>query len=153
MPNNAADPPNNGAVITISQIIKSIMSSAEEAELGSLFVNCGESIPVRHALKEMIHKQPPTPMQTDNTTALGVVTNKIASRRLKCMDMKIHWLPCQLTQEKFRHHWRPGSANMGDYVTKHLAAIHHCSVRGTFLMPKFKLDLIRKRNLARIAGK
>ena len=92
MSNNTAVPPNNGATITIAQIIKAVMSSAAEAELGALFINCQEAIPASHARKAMGHKQPPTPMQTDNTTALGVVTNNIASRRLKSMGMKLHWL-------------------------------------------------------------
>ena len=87
---DSADPPNNGAVLTIAQIIKNIMSSAAEAELGALFINCREAVPARHTLEEMGHKQPPTPMQTDNTTALGVVTNNIASKHLKSMDMKLH---------------------------------------------------------------
>ncbi len=30
-------------------------------------------------------------MQTDNTTALGVVNNKVM-KKLKSMDMKYHWL-------------------------------------------------------------
>ena len=94
MSNDTPDPPNNGAVITIAQIIKAVMSSAAEAELGALFINCHEAIPEQHALEEMGHKQPPTPMQTDNTTALGVATNSIASKRLKSMDMKFHWLRC-----------------------------------------------------------
>ena len=92
MSSDNADPPNNGAVLTIAQIIKNVMSSAAEAELGALFINCREAIPARHALIEMGHPQPPTPMQTDNTTALGVVNNNIASKRLKSMDMKLHWL-------------------------------------------------------------
>ena len=45
MSNNTPDPPNNGAVITIAQIIKAVMSSAAEAELGALFINCREAIP------------------------------------------------------------------------------------------------------------
>ena len=146
MSSNTSEPPNNGAVITIAQIIKAVMSSAAEAELGALFINCREAIPARHALEEMGHKQPPTPMQTDNTTALGVVTNNIASKRLKSMDMKFHWLRCRAAQGQFRHYWRPGPTNLGDYVTKHHAAIHHRATRGTFLTPKFKLDLLRKRN-------
>ena len=92
MSNDSNDPPNNGAVLTIAQIIKNVMSSAAEAELGALFINCREAVPARHTLKEMEHKQPPTPMQTDNTMALGVVTNNIASKRLKSMDMKLHCL-------------------------------------------------------------
>jgi hypothetical protein len=37
------------------------------------------------------HKQPPTPMQTDNFTALGVVNNNVM-KNLKAVDMKYHWL-------------------------------------------------------------
>ena len=59
------------------------MSSSAEAELGSLFINFKEDIPARQALEEMGHKQPPTPMQTDNTTAHGVVTKNIARNMLK----------------------------------------------------------------------
>ena len=91
-------PANNGTVIKVSQIIKAVMSSATEAELGALFINCREVIPVRHALKIMGHKQSPTSMETYNTTALGVVTNNIASKRLKSMDMKFHWLCCRIAQ-------------------------------------------------------
>ena len=44
-------PPNNGAVFTISKIIKAVMSSSAEAELGSLFINCKESIQARQDLE------------------------------------------------------------------------------------------------------
>jgi hypothetical protein len=36
-------PRNNGAVLNISQIIKAVMSSAAEAELGALFINTKSS--------------------------------------------------------------------------------------------------------------
>ena len=101
MSNNSPIPANNRAVVTISQIIKAVMSSAAEAELGSLFINCREAIPARHALKAMGHKQPPTPMQTNNTTAIGFVTNNISSKRLKYMDMKLHWLWCKIPLKQF----------------------------------------------------
>ena len=70
-------PENNVAVHTVTQIIKTVMSYTAEAELGTLCINCREATPERHLLKAMGHRQPPTPMQTDNSTALGVVTNKI----------------------------------------------------------------------------
>ena len=89
---NSADPPNNGAVITVAQVIKAVMSSAVEAKIGALFVNCRKTIPARHALEEMGHKQPPTPMQTNTTTILDVVTNKLVSKRFKSMDMKLQRL-------------------------------------------------------------
>ena len=85
-----AVPANNGAVIAVSQVIKAVMSSATEAKLGACFVNRREAIPAHHALQIMGHSQPPTQMKTDNTTVLGVVTNNIASKCLKSMDMKLH---------------------------------------------------------------
>ena len=68
------------------------MSSAAEAKLGALFINCKEAIPTRQALGEMGEKKPPTPMQIDNTTAHGVITNNIVSKRLKSMGMGLYWL-------------------------------------------------------------
>ena len=124
MSNDSSNPPHNGADLTIAQIIKNAMSSAAEAELGTLFINCREAIPARHALEEMGHPHPPTPMQTDNTTALGVMTNNIESKRLKSMDMQLHWLRCRAAQEQFRHFWWCGPSNRAVYVTKHHAAIH-----------------------------
>jgi hypothetical protein len=79
--------PNNGAVFTISLIIKAVMSLAAEAEINALYINCHEAVPTWHVLEFMGHKQLPTPMQTDNTTALGVV-NKNVMKKLKLMDMK-----------------------------------------------------------------
>ncbi len=37
-------PPNNGAILTVATIIKAVMSSAAEAELGALFVNAKEAV-------------------------------------------------------------------------------------------------------------
>ena len=37
--NNAEVPPNNGSIHNVAQIIKAVMSSAAEAELGALFIN------------------------------------------------------------------------------------------------------------------
>jgi hypothetical protein len=124
MSTDTARPPNNGAVLTIAQIIKAVMTSAAEAEIGALYINCREAVPAQHTLEYMGHPQPPTPMQMDNTTALGVVNNNI-TKKLKAMDMKYHWLRDRENQGQFRHYWVPGKENNGDYATKHHAPIHH----------------------------
>ncbi len=64
------DPINNGAVLNIPQLIKAVMFSTAEAELGALYINAREAVPQCQTLAEMGHKQPPTPMQTDNSTSL-----------------------------------------------------------------------------------
>ena len=75
-------------------------------------------------------------MQNDNTTAHGVVTNNITIKHLKSMDTKLHWLWCRIAQKQIRHYWQLVPNNLGDYVTKHHAAVNHKEVRGTYLTPK-----------------
>ena len=43
-------------------------SAAAEAEMGALYINAREAIPMRITLEEMGHRQPPTPMQADYYT-------------------------------------------------------------------------------------
>ena len=76
-------PPKNGAVTTISRIIKTVMSSTAEEELCALFINCQEAVPAIITLGEKGHKHPPTQIQTENTTAIGVVNDNIVSKKLK----------------------------------------------------------------------
>jgi hypothetical protein len=135
--------PNNGAILNISQIIKSVMSSAAEAELGALYINAREAVPCRTLLHEMGHQQPPTPIQTDNSTALGVVTNNILPRRTKAMDMRFWWLRDRDEQEQFRYFWRPGTTNRGDYWTKHHCSAHHQEKRDEILTPLFIIQALR----------
>ena len=95
MSNNVKTPTNNVAVFTISQLIKAVLSLAAKAKVDALHINFSEVVPARHSLEIMGHKQPPTPMQTDNnnTAALGVI-NRNVMKKLKSMDMKYHWLQC-----------------------------------------------------------
>ena len=48
-------PPNNGAILGIAQIIKAVMTSAAEAEVGALFINTKEAVNIRNILQEMGH--------------------------------------------------------------------------------------------------
>ncbi len=45
--NNEPDPPNNGAILTNATIIKNVMSSAAEAEIGALYLNAREAVYLR----------------------------------------------------------------------------------------------------------
>jgi hypothetical protein len=99
------DPANNGAVLNLAQLIKAAISSAVEAELGALYINAQEAVPQRTTLAKMGHKQPQTPMQTNNTTALGVVNNNIQPRRTNAMDMRFHWLCDRKAQRQFHFFW------------------------------------------------
>ena len=78
-------PPNNGAVLNIAQIMKTLMYLVIEEEIVAMYVNAREFVPARQSLNEMGHRQLWTPMQTDNTAAHSVVTNNVHPKRTKAM--------------------------------------------------------------------
>jgi hypothetical protein len=94
-------PQFNGAVLSIAQIIKFAMASAAKSELAALFITAQEMIPHRQTLINMGWPQPKSPIQTDNSTAAGVVNNTIVPRRSKMMDLCFLWLRCQASQDQF----------------------------------------------------
>ena len=102
---NKENAENNGAILNIAKIIKSVVSSAAEAEIGALFINTRQAIPAKRTLEEMGHKQPATPIQTDNTTALGFVTKTLNPKATKSTDMKYWCLSDKSDQEQFHYYW------------------------------------------------
>ncbi len=143
MSSDTKDPSNNGTVLNMAQIIKYVMSSAAKAELGALYVNACKAFLQRQLLEEMSHPQPPTPMQADNSTALGVVTSNIQPRQTKAMDMQFHWLRCCEAQSQFRFFWQTVTTNLADYWTKHHCAAHHIQQRPKFLTPQSMITALR----------
>ncbi len=122
---------HNGPVLTISQIIKFITSLATESELAGLFICAKEVVPLRHSLLEMGWPQSQSPIQTDNTMALGVANKTIIAKKMKSMDMRLWWLHCQESQGQFCFYWGPGSTNLADYSTKAHLDIYHESQHPT----------------------
>jgi hypothetical protein len=128
---------HNGAVLVLSAIIKHVMASASETELAALFYGCKEAIPLRTTLEEMGHQQPgPTPVTTDNTTAVGLTLNTMSPKASKSMDMRFQWLKCRRAQSLFRYLWAKGVKNRADYPSKHHSASHHQSVRSSYVMDR-----------------
>ena len=144
MSDNAADPADNGAVLNTAQILKNVHSSAAEAEIGALFLNSRQAIPARTTLEELGHKQPPTPIQTDNTTALGFVSKNLQPKATKSTDMKYWWMRDRSDQKQFRYYWGKGSGNRADYWTKHFCAAHHREKRDSILTRVETLQELRK---------
>jgi hypothetical protein len=135
-------PPNNGAILNIAHIIKHVRASATEAELAALYINVREEVYIRIIVKELGHKQPATPIQTDNSMAEAVCNGKIQPKRTKAMDMRFHWLRNRECQNQFGIYWRPGKLNYADYWTKHHPAKHHQNVRRDFLTLCLALEML-----------
>ena len=75
------------------------MGSATKAEIGGLYLNAQDAIPIYQCLIDMGHPQPPTPLCTDNSASNGLVTVKFQRRRSKSIDMHFHWLRNHITQK------------------------------------------------------
>jgi len=78
----------NGAIYTLSTILKMVAASAAEAELGALFMNIREERIMRLTLAEMGYSQPPTPIHSDNTTVMGIVNDIIKKQRSRSFETR-----------------------------------------------------------------
>jgi hypothetical protein len=122
---NTANKLTNGEILIISTVLKHVMSSAAEAEIGAVFINAKEGAVLRTALEEIGHPHPPTPLETDNTTATGYSNGTIKQKRTKAMDMRFYWIKDRVKQGQFNVYWGPGYLNLADYFTKHHSPAHH----------------------------
>ncbi len=102
-----------------------------------------KAIYIRIILEELGHPQLPTPLQTDNAMADGVIIGKVQPKWTKAMDMRFHWLRDWECKQKFRIYWRPGKLNYADYWTKHHPETHHCNMQKDFLTPHIILKMLR----------
>ena len=67
----------NVAILTQCCILKCVAASAAEDELSTLFLNAMDVKSIRLILDKLGHQQPATPVNVDNTTAVGIVNNSI----------------------------------------------------------------------------
>jgi hypothetical protein len=74
--------------LIVSKVLKHVMSSAAKKEIGAVFINAKEDTFLRTTLEELGHTDPPTPMETDNTTATGYSNGAIKQKRTKAIDMR-----------------------------------------------------------------
>ena len=70
-------PIHNGFIFIMCKILRNIMALKAESEYGALLLNGQASVLIRTTLLEMHHPQPPTPIQVDNSTAVGIAIKSI----------------------------------------------------------------------------
>jgi hypothetical protein len=124
----------NGAILIVSKVIKHVTSSAAEAEIGAVFINAKEGAVLRTTLEELWHTQPPpTPIETDNTTATGYINGTIKQKRRKSMDIRFYWIKDQVKQGQFKIYWGSGYQKLADYFSKHHSLAHHKRIRDIYI--------------------
>jgi hypothetical protein len=74
------NPPNedkiNWSILDVASVIKNVVASAAESEVGACFQNAQTAAPLRFILLELGHKQSSTPLRTDKSTAYGYLTKQ-----------------------------------------------------------------------------
>ena len=120
-----AKPKLNEPVLTIAKIITTVMASAAEAEMAALYITAKTIIPLRNTLIEMGWPQPQTPIQTDNSTAVGFTKKNHSQQIHQISGYETLVAQRQGITRKIRYYWAPGSENEGDYSTKHHPPIYH----------------------------
>ena len=124
---------HNGALLVECKSLRHVVASSAEAETAGLFHNAQTAIPIRYMLSQLGHKQPPTPLKTDNATALNFINNNITQRRSKSWDMRFYWLRDRQRKHEFDIFWKKSAENIADYHTKHHSTRHHQEVRSQYV--------------------
>ena len=122
-------PKRNAAIYTLCKRLRNVLTSTTEAKLTALFHNGQEAAVIRITLMEMGHRQPPTPIKTDNSTANGIANRTVIPRKTRSIDMSLYWVINRVTQKQFIIYWKPGNDNLADYFSKHHPPTHHKHMR------------------------
>jgi hypothetical protein len=63
----------NGSILNVASVIKNVVASAAESEVGACFHNAQSGAPLQVTLTELGHIQPPTPLRTDKSTVFRIL--------------------------------------------------------------------------------
>ncbi len=118
-------PCHNGPVLTVENIINFFISSATKAKLTTILITSKEMVPLQQTLIKMVWPRPPSPLQTYNFTACGIVNKTIIPKHTKSMDMGYYWVHCHEAQDQFCTYWDKDGNNNGEYSTKHHPPTYH----------------------------
>jgi hypothetical protein len=125
---------NNGIILTLSSIIKQVISSASKVELAALYYGCKLAVPICTTLEEMGHPQLKcTMITTNNITAQGLTMGTMTPKASKLIDQPFHWLKCCNAQCQFFSLWRCSIENCANYASKHHPAKHHQAARSFYI--------------------
>ena len=97
---------NNGAILTLSSIIKHVMSSASKSELAALYYGCKLAFPIRTTLEEMGHPEPLMPMPKLNQ--VPAQSNYLPKLILR-LHLKANRLLCFQQLHRFHRQEQPWS--------------------------------------------
>ena len=81
----------NGTFHTLCAILRFVVASATEAELGAVFLNCQEGMTSKSTLEDLGHPQLKIQVHCDNATAVSIANNTIKRQRSRTIEMRYVW--------------------------------------------------------------
>ena len=96
---------------------------------------------IHSILNALGHKQPPTPIKSDNNTAVAFARETLKAKKSKTWDMRYNWIKDREQQNQFYIYWKQGSDNHGDYYTKHFPASYHQQMRPKYILKGYHIQV------------
>ncbi len=123
----------NGAFYVSMNIMRFVVASVAEAELGALYRNCKKGIIYWEIFKDMGHPQSKIPVHCNNATAVGIANNTVKWQHSCSMEMHFFWVSDKCAQDMYKLSKQPGQENLADYQSKHHSGAHHAAVHPWYL--------------------
>ena len=99
-------PPENGPVNVECSIMRNVMASSTEAELGGLLEIFHKATSMMTALAKMGHLQPSTPVVTDNTAENSILDRMAKQKRSRSIDMRFYWVRYRIRKTISTYSWK-----------------------------------------------
>ena len=140
--NNSPSQLINTPVHVEYQILKHVVTSASEAETGTVFHNCKTVIGIKKMRHSVGQPQGTTPLKIDNSTAVSNKYATLKEKRSKTWYMRWYYLQDKVKNKEFDIFWKQGSNNKADYHTKHFPPSYHTTVQPTYILKGYHLQII-----------
>ena len=113
--------PRNGLIEARSDIIRTVVLSATEAEYIASFMAALRGVYLTQMAESMGYPQRPTRIKTDNEASHGIANGTYQINRTKAINTRFHWLRQQIQQGRFQFIFQKGRDNgPADHCTKPL---------------------------------
>jgi hypothetical protein len=116
-----------------TNILKFVVASAADVELGALYHNCQKGIVFQKILIDVGHPQPKNPVHCDYATAVGIVYNTVKQQHSCSMEIRFFGVYDKCSQDMYTLSWHPGQENLADYQSKHHLGAQHTAVCAWYL--------------------
>ena len=79
--------PFNGALQVFTKVRKNVAELATQADVGALYTNAQEGLPMKQCSEESGHHQPATPLKTNTNRSQGIIDETIRRKQSKAIHM------------------------------------------------------------------